>query len=100
MCVCVCDMMGRWEYEKKRKGERRKKKQRKKENENENESRSIEERRRNRKHVQYRSIFLFKFYLVFGVTLYNSSAKQQLIKVMCIYNWGLFPSLSSAINAR
>lgn len=76
------------------KEEEEKKRKRKSEN------RLMEEKRRNRKHVQYRSIILLKFYLVFVVTLYNSSAKQQLIKVMCIYNWGLFPSLSSAINAR
>lgn len=81
-----------------REGKEEEKKKRKRKRKNEN--RLMEEKRRNRKHVQYRSIILLKFYLVFGVTLYNSSAEQQLIKVMCIYNWGLFPSLSSAINAR
>lgn len=79
---------------------REEKEEEKKTRKRKNEDRLMEEKRRNRKHVQYRSIILLKFYLVFGVTLYNSSAEQQLIKVMCIYNWGLFPSLSSAINAR
>lgn len=76
------------EKEKKRK----KKKERKRRNENENENRSMEEKRREekrQKHVQYRSIILLKIYFVFVVTLYNSSAKQLLIKVMCIYNRSL-----------
>lgn len=91
MCVCVCDIMGIRKEKEGREGKEEKKRTEKKERKK-TKTKTVQWKRREgkeQKHVQYRSIILVKFCFVFVVTLYNSSAKQQLIKVMCIYNRSL-----------